>query len=265
MKEKLTGGQAVVKSLIAAGTDTVFGLPGVQNDWLYNAFYDYKDKVRVIHTRHEQGAAYMALGYSLASGRPGIFNVVPGPGLLNSSTGLLTAFGLGARVMCLVGQVPSKANGRGWNVLHELPGQMDIIKCLTKWADRIDSPSAAPYKIEQAIKQLYNGVPKPVGLEISMDVLEKQEEMVFEYRPFSRETFKMDEDLMDRAARLLGGAKNPLIFVGAGAMDASEEVRLLAEALQAPVFSYRTGKGDSLKSSSIESPNTRSARAVETG
>lgn len=243
MKERLTGGQAVVKSLIAAGTDTVFGLPGVQNDWLYNAFFDYKDQIRVIHTRHEQGAAYMALGYNLASGRPGVFNVVPGPGLLNSSAGLCTAMGLGAKVMCLVGQIPTKAQGKGWNVLHELPGQIEIIKILTKWADKVESPSEAIHKIEQAFKQLYTGPSRPVALEIAMDVLESQEDMTVDFSPFSRETFALDGDLVDQAAKLMGEAQHPLIFVGSGAMDASKEVGQLAEALQAPVFSYRTGKG----------------------
>jgi acetolactate synthase-1/2/3 large subunit len=242
MKEKLTGGQLVVKSLIAAGTDTVFGLPGVQNDWLFNAFYDYQDKIRVIHTRHEQGAAYMALGYNLASGKPGVYSVVPGPGVLNSSAGLVTAYGLSAKVLCLVGQIPSKAQGKGWNVLHEVPGQLDILKALTKWADAVKSPSEAPLKIAQAFRQLYIAS-KPVALEIPMDILEKQEVMTFEYHQFPRETYVVDEGLIERAAQLLGQARHPLIFVGAGAMDAAEEVTQLAEALQAPVFSYRTGKG----------------------
>ena len=80
----LTGGQAVVKSLIDHGIDTLFGLPGVQNDWLYNALYDERDRIRVIHTRHEQGVGFMALGYSLARGDIALANVVPGPGVLNA-------------------------------------------------------------------------------------------------------------------------------------------------------------------------------------
>ena len=243
MKEKLTGGQVIVKSLIAEGVETVFGLPGVQNDWLYNAFFDYKDKIKVIHTRHEQGAAYMALGYYLASGKEGIYNVVPGPGFLNSSAALATAYGLDAKVMCLVGQISSKAEGRGWSVLHEIPNQRAMLRNLTKWADKIDSPLSAPIKIEQAFKQLRNGRPRPVGIEVSMDILEKKEEIDFIYKALPKESSAIDEDLAESAARLLGQAKHPLIFVGGGAAEASLEVRLLAEALQAPVFSYRTGKG----------------------
>ena len=110
---QLTGGQAVVRSLINEGVDTIFGLPGVQNDWLYNALYDYRDEIRVIHTRHEQGAGYMALGYNLASGKVGVANIVPGPGFLNSSAALATAWGLNAKVLSLVGQIPLKAQGKG--------------------------------------------------------------------------------------------------------------------------------------------------------
>ena len=73
-----TGGEAIVEALIAHGVDTLFGLPGVQNDWLYNALFDNRDKIHVIHTRHEQGTAYMALGYAQATGQPAVFNVVPG-------------------------------------------------------------------------------------------------------------------------------------------------------------------------------------------
>ena len=72
---QLTGGEAVVQSLINHGIDTVFGLPGVQNDFLYNALYDAQDHIRVIHTRHEQGAAYMALGAAVATGKTAVFSV----------------------------------------------------------------------------------------------------------------------------------------------------------------------------------------------
>ena len=83
-----TGGEAVVEALIAQGIDTLFGLPGIQNDWLYNALFDKRDQIKVIHTRHEQGTSYMALGYAQATGKPAVFNVVPGPGILNASAGL---------------------------------------------------------------------------------------------------------------------------------------------------------------------------------
>lgn len=241
--ESLTGGQAVVKSLITHGVDTVFGLPGVQNDWLYNAFYDYRDSIRVIHPRHEQGAGYMALGYHLASGKDAVYNIVPGPGFLNSSAALATAYGLNARVLCLVGQTPRSTQGKGWGVLHEIPDQMSIMRSLTKWADEITSPSEAPVQVAEAFLQLNEGRPRPVGLEVAMDVLKKQEDVDTNVTLRKANTLPVDEEAIERAAQLLAGAKRPLIFVSSGAIDASEEVTQLAEWLQAPVFSYRTGKG----------------------
>ena len=241
---KLTGGQAVVRSLIKEGVDTVFGLPGVQNDWLYNALYDYRDEIRVIHTRHEQGAGYMALGYNLASGKVGICNIVPGPGFLNSSAALATAWGLNAKVLSLVGQIPLKAQGKGKGVLHEIPDQLAIQRQLTKWANRAVSPSEVPAIISQAFHQLHNGRPRPVGVEVSMDVLSKEAEVDFStYQKATTTLPSLEEEYIDKAAQLLAQAKQPLIFVSSGAMEASAEVTQLAEYLQAPVFSYRTGKG----------------------
>lgn len=241
--ESLTGGQAVVKSLIAHGVDTVFGLPGVQNDWLYNAFYDYKESIRVIHPRHEQGAGYMALGYHLASGRDAVYNIVPGPGFLNSSAALATAYGLNARVLCLVGQTPRSTQGKGWGVLHEIPDQIGIMRSLTKWAEIVNSPSEAPDLVAEAFLQLHEGRPRPVGLEVAMDVLKKEEDVDTNVTLRKPTHITLDEDAVNQAAKLLAGARRPLIFVSSGAIEASNEVVQLAEWLQAPVFSYRTGKG----------------------
>lgn len=241
---KLTGGQAVVRSLIKEGVDTIFGLPGVQNDWLYNALYDYRDEIRVIHTRHEQGAGYMALGYNLASGKPGVCNVVPGPGFLNSSASLATAWGLNAKVLSLVGQIPQKAQGKGKGVLHEIPDQLAIQRQLTKWANRVTSPSEVPKIMSEAFHQLHNGRPRPVGVEVSMDVLSKEAEIDFSnYKKAVKTLPKLNEEAIDKAVELIANAKNPLIFVSSGAMEASDEITEIAEFLQAPTFAYRTGKG----------------------
>src|SRR3972149_12279317 len=97
---RMTGGTAIVKGLITNGITTIFGLPGVQMDAFYNALYDAGDAVRVIQTRHEQGAGYMALGYAAATGGVGCYAVVPGPGFLNASAALCTAYATNARVLC---------------------------------------------------------------------------------------------------------------------------------------------------------------------
>ncbi len=241
---ELTGGQAVVRSLINEGVDQIFGLPGVQNDWLYNALYDYRDEIKVLHTRHEQGAGYMALGYNLASGKVGVCNIVPGPGFLNSSAALATAWGLNAKVLSLVGQIPQKAQGKGKGVLHEIPDQLAIQRQLTKWADRATSPSEVPSIMSKAFHQLHNGRPRPVGVEVSMDVLQGRGDVDFSnYNKATTTLPEIQEEQIDTAVSLIKQAKNPLIFVSSGAMEASHEVKAIAELLQAPVFSYRTGKG----------------------
>jgi acetolactate synthase-1/2/3 large subunit len=240
---QLTGGEAAVRTLIAHGIHTLFGLPGVQNDWLYNALHDAQDQIRVIHTRHEQGAGYMALGYALATGEIGVFNVVPGPGLLNASAALATAYGLNAPVFCLSGQIPSGQIGQGKGVLHEIPDQLGILRGLTKWAERANSAADVPGLLYAAFAQLQNGRPRPVALEIPMDVLAERGAVELAARPAPVTHPQPDPDLLEQAAKALGQAKRPLIFVGSGAQNVSAEVRELATMLEAPVVGYRTGMG----------------------
>src|SRR5579872_6654266 len=108
----LTTADAVVATLIGHGLDTVYALPGVQNDLLFEALFKFSDRLRTVHTRHEQGAAYMALGAALATGKPQAYAVVPGPGFLNSSAALLTAFSMNAPVLALIGQIPDADIGK---------------------------------------------------------------------------------------------------------------------------------------------------------
>ena len=241
--QKMTGGEAVVKSLIKHGVHTLFGLPGVQNDWLYNALYDHQDQIRVIHTRHEQGAGYMALGYAMATGGPAVYSIVPGPGFLNASAALATAYGLNAKVLCLSGQIPTQVIGKELGVLHEINDQLGIMRRLTKWSERANSPAEAVKHIDEAFYQMNSGRPRPVGLEVPMNVLSERKavDLTVPIRnPFAP---AVDTDRVEKAADWLGHAKYPMIYVGSGAMDASRSVRELAEALQAPVIGYRTGMG----------------------
>jgi acetolactate synthase-1/2/3 large subunit len=240
---KLTGGEAVVKSLIAHGVGVIFGLPGVQNDHLYNALYHHQNQLRVIHTRHEQGAAYMALGYAQASDKAGVYSVVPGPGLLNTTAALATAYSLNSKVLCLTGQIRSDQIGRGFGMLHEIPNQLEIIQTLTKWAARITSPTDAPSLVAEAFRQMASGRPRPVGLEVPPDVLARQVEVDLPPVAMEIRTPPPDSDQIEEAAKLLGQAKQPMIFVGSGAVHAAEEIKHLAEALQAPVVAGASGLG----------------------
>src|SRR3954471_22518451 len=93
-----SGGEAIVGGLVAHGVDTVFGLPGAQIYGLFDAFG--QAQLRVIGARHEQACGYMAFGYARSTGRPGVFSVVPGPGVLNAGAGLLTGFRANAAMLC---------------------------------------------------------------------------------------------------------------------------------------------------------------------
>lgn len=240
---EMTTADAIVRTLVSHGIDTVFGLPGVQNDALYNAFHDHRGRIRVIHTRHEQGAAYMALGYALSTDRAGVYNVVPGPGFLNSTGALCTAYATNAKVLCLTGEIPSKFIGRGVGQLHEINDQLRVLRSLTKWSARVTGPSEAPGRTAEALRQLHAGRPRPVGLECPWDVLATEGPVGRIPGPLPVAPDPVDTDALEQAARILGRAEHPMIFVGRGAMNVSEEVRRLAELLQAPVVSYRTGRG----------------------
>src|SRR6516225_12063488 len=140
---EMTTAEAAVATLIGHGLHTVYALPGVHNDHLFDAFHRAGEFLRVVHTRHEQGAAYMALGAALATGKPQAYSVVPGPGLLNSAAALLTAYGMNAPVLGLVGQIVQSAIGRGLGHLHEIRDQAGIISRLVDFSARIREPNDA--------------------------------------------------------------------------------------------------------------------------
>jgi acetolactate synthase I/II/III large subunit len=240
---RMTGGGALVEMLRRHGVDTVFVLPGVQNDALFVAFYDAGEALRVIHTRHEQGAAYMAFGYARASGQVGAYAVVPGPGLLNTTAALATAYATNAPVLCISGQVASDLIGRGFGLLHEIPDQIGILQRLTKWAVRIEHPTQTGKLVNEAFRKLSDGRPRPVAIEIPPDVLALETEVALPAAEASPALTSPDPELIDNAAALLGDAKKPLLFVGTGAVGAAEEVLAIAEMLEAPVISFTGGKG----------------------
>jgi acetolactate synthase I/II/III large subunit len=239
----MSGGHAVVRSVLAHGVSTIYCLPGVQSDHLFNAMFDAGDALSVVHTRHEQGAAYMALGAALATGKPAAYSVVPGPGFLNSSAALATAYSTGARVLALVGQIPSHGIGKGHGLLHEIPDQIGILRRLTKWAERVDAPTDAPRIVGRAFKELCSGRPRPVGIEVPPDMLAARAEVELQPPLPLDGAVPLDEGAIAHAADLLAKAEYPVIFVGGGALDAADEVRALAERLGAPVVSYRRGRG----------------------
>src|SRR3954463_10197328 len=240
---RMTGGGALVEMLRRHGVDTLFALPGVQNDALFVALYDSGEAIRVIHPRHEQAAAYMAFGYARASGRPGVFAVVPGPGLLNTTAALSTAYATNSPVLCISGQIPSNLIGRGFGLLHEVPDQLAILRGLTKWAERIDHPTETGKLVNEAFRQLADGRPRPVALEMPLDIMALEGEVALPEAGSAPPPPPPDEELIAEAAKLLTGAKQPLIYIGSGCTDAAAEVLAVAEQVQAPVVTYTGGKG----------------------
>ncbi|MGE5166602.1 MAG: thiamine pyrophosphate-dependent enzyme [Sphingobacteriales bacterium] len=240
---EMTAAEAAVATLIAHGLDTVYALPGVHNDHLFDAFQRASENLRVVHTRHEQGAAYMALGAALSTGKPQAYAVVPGPGLLNSSAALLTAYGMNAPVLALIGQIPAAAIGKGHGHLHEIRDQAGIIARLVDHSSHIKEPVEASIKVARAIQSMSRGRPGPAALECAIDVWGKRAPAPSIIAlPPSRPP-KIDAGKVRAVAKLLGNAKRILIVAGGGAQDASPEVTLLSSMLQAPVLGYRRGRG----------------------
>jgi acetolactate synthase-1/2/3 large subunit len=238
----MTAADAVAEGMIAHGIGTIYALPGVQNDFLFEALFRASDRMRVIHTRHEQGAAYMALGAALATGKPSAYAVVPGPGLLNSAAALLTAYSMNAPVLALIGEIPDADIGKHLGHLHEIRDQAGILKRLVDYSALIRKPEQAPRLVAEAMRSMAEGRPGPASLQCAIDVWGKPGK-VAPQAPLPVREPKLDETAIRKAAKLLGAAKNPMIICGGGAQGAASEVTALSAMLQAPVLGYRRGRG----------------------
>ncbi len=240
---KMNAAEITIRTMAANGLDTLYCLPGVQNDDFFDALVRAGNPLKPIHTRHEQATAYMALGAALATGKPQAYCVVPGPGFLNTTTPLATAQSLCAPVLAISGQIYEQFIGKGIGFLHEIPDQLGIMRTLTKWAGHIEGPQDAAAKSRAAFDQLLSGAPGPVGLECGWNMWRSTAEVAFDDTPAVRRPPPLDLDAIKAAAKLLAGSKRPIILVGGGAQGASAEVTRLAARVQAPVIGYRTGQG----------------------
>ena len=164
----MTGGEAIVSGLVAHGVDTVFGLPGVQVYGLFDAFH----QAQLQGDRRAARAGLRLHGLRLCAldRQPGVFSVVPGPGVLNAGAALLTAFGANEPVLCLTGQVPTQFLDKGRGHLHEMPDQLATLRSFVKWAERIEYPDAAPTIVSRAFQEMLSGRRGPVALEMPWDV-----------------------------------------------------------------------------------------------
>ena len=233
----------MAESLYLEGVRVVFGLPGVQ---IYHALDGLQRHggIRFITTRHEQAASYMADGYARASGEVGTALVVPGPGLLNASAGIGTAYAASSPVLIVSGQIRRDLIGVNRGELHEVNDQMDAIRPITKWASRILDPSDIPEAVHEAFYQLKTGRPRPVEIEIPPETLAEEADIeLVEPGTYQRQAGALDR--IRYGAQLLAEAQNPIVWAGGGVISsgASEALRKLAEHLQAPVITTLEGKG----------------------
>src|ERR1700693_5237879 len=239
MRKTVSAPEAIFDSLIQHGVDTIFGIPGVHTYKLFDALYERRGEIRFVGTRHEQGAAYMAYGYAKSTGRVGVYTCVPGPGVLNTTAALCTAYAANAPVLCLTSEIPAADIGRGFGILHELPDQLATLRSLTKWSERIDHPTQVPQILGEAFLRMTSARPGPVAGECLWDTLGVTA-LTNRWAPASLpDPPPPDPGAVERAAELIRNSRTPMIMVGSGATDAAPEIAQLAELMQAPVTAHR--------------------------
>ncbi|MDO8552074.1 MAG: biosynthetic-type acetolactate synthase large subunit [bacterium] len=213
--EKISGAQALMKSLLREGVDTIFGYPGGAIMPVYDALYDYKDSIRHVLVRHEQGAAHAAEGYSRLSGKPGVCMVTSGPGATNLVTGIADAMSDSIPIVCITGQVTAAALGT--DAFQEAP-VIGIVTPVTKWCYQITNAAEIPHIVAKAFHIASSGRKGPVLIDITKDA---QFELCEYDDSIQTITLKSRHDphfakKLDRAAALLNSAKRPYVLFGHG-------------------------------------------------
>jgi len=240
---RMTGGQALMKSLYLEGVRVIFGLPGVQLYHAMDALYQ-EPGIRFITTRHEQATAYMADGYSRAGGGVGTALMVPGPGLLNASAAIGTAYAASSPILVVSGQIERDLIGVNRGILHEVDDQLDTIRPVTKWAHRVLDPAEIPGVVHLASHHLKTGRPRPVEIEIPPETLAEVADIEL-MEPEESHQVEASNEQIEAAAKMIADAANPLIWVGGGAVSSgcSQALLKVAEHLQGPVIATAEGKG----------------------
>lgn len=238
---------AMIDVLVAAGVDTVFGLPGGTISPLHDALLD-RPEIQVITTRHEAGAVFAAAGYARSSNKPGVVLVTSGPGVLNTMTGLASAYCDGIPVVILAGEVPRALHGRTAlqeGSAHHL-GIVGMVRSITKLAAEVTQPGTATAVLRRAIATAMSGRRGPVLLTLPVDVTSAVSDTAC-IAGAPRLSFDDDERAaaIHRAADSLWEAKRPVLFAGSGVRggEGPRRLRALAERLQCPVMTTPKAKG----------------------
>lgn len=240
MTVRQNGGQALVAALHGHGVDTVFGIPGTHNLTAFAALAEYG--IRTVLTRHEQGAGYAADGYARVSGRPGVCLTTSGPAILNAAAAAAQAWSDSVPVLFVSPGLPTDHPGLGNGYLHEVRDQRAALGSIVAYSHRVGSVAEIPRAVAAAFAAMTGGRPRPVHLEIPLDLLEATApvEPVAPV-PLARPVPPAAE--LAEAARLLAAAQRPVLLVGGGAKAAAGPLRTLAERLAAPVLTTANGKG----------------------
>lgn len=241
-KREQTGGEALVSSLRTNNTKSLFAIPGIQLDWAVDALHDAED-ISVYVPRHEQSVSYMADGYARVTGRPGVGMVVPGPGMLNATAGLSTAYACNSPVVFLVGHIHSEAIGKGYGNLHEIPDQSGVLRGLTKSQELVMDRSRIAGAVEQAFSKAMSGRRRPAAVEIPYDLLIAKAETCDPSAGAADTLNSPDQKQIEAAAAIIDQAEFPVLFIGGGAMDAGPEIESLAEKIGAPIVASDNGRG----------------------
>ena len=240
MTEHRNGGAAVVETLAAHGVDTIFGIPGTHNLEMYRHFLT--TGIRAVTPRHEQGAGYAAEAYARVTGRPGVVVATSGPGLTNTMTAAATGYAESQPMLILSSGMPTGAEGQDLGQLHEAKNTSAAMDQLVRWSLRVRDADEAAEAVTEAFASFTGGRPRPVHIEVPVDVLEQQ------WSGRARIATKTaspqaDPEAVRRAAEALAAAAQPMIIAGGGAVDAQAELTALAEALGAPATTTVNGKG----------------------
>ena len=240
---KMSGGEALAKSLVKEGVEVVFGIPGIQ---IYGIIAAIRDEpgLRMITTRHEQATTYMADGYARASGKPGVALVVPGVGLYNAASGLTNAYSRSIPMLLIAGQIPRAAIGKNLGAVHEIANQPGVVSPVTKWQRMAARPREVPDAVFEAFRQMRTGRPRPVLIEMPPEVGVEREEVELRNPARISRIVPSPQDLRE-AAGVIAQSTIPLIFAGGGVArsDAEESLVNLAEATNIPVVTSSGGKG----------------------
>ena len=225
-KDTITGAEALLRALIAEGTECIFGYPGGQAIPVYDCLYDYRDRLRHVLVRHEQGAAHAAQGFARVSGRVGVALVTSGPGATNTITGVADAMLDSTPIVVITGQVPSPLLGT--DAFQEVD-VIGIMSPITKWAYQVRRSDEIAWAVARAFYIASTGRPGPVVLDISKDA--QVGRTVFEHKPVDfirsyRPWPEINAERVAEAAALIDAAERPFALVGQGVILSGAEQQL---------------------------------------